>query len=279
MAYGAGTVSKILWHFTGGPKWNSELNRQCEDKKPAEEAYRALNGILDTKTLRCSDYSESVKGIVSKKLVEKSASSSRVSHSNAPVELLTNKVCCVADIPIQHLKYHSMRYGEFAIGFHRDAVLKAGFNPVLYSLENSLLTKEIFKISEALSIDLQGELEERFRIQIFNFPDLYENKDQIFRLLSACAGGLVWDSHELAGLYFKSLATFVKTFKKDEFQSIYCEREWRSSNDFQFNLDSVAMIILPSKGDINYYEHFINTLPDNFPRRIPIVPWEDLIEH
>ena len=36
-----GTVSKILWHFTGGPRWNSELNRQEQEPKPAEEACEA----------------------------------------------------------------------------------------------------------------------------------------------------------------------------------------------------------------------------------------------
>ena len=34
-----GTVSKILWHFTGGPRWNDVEKRQEKEPKSIEEAY------------------------------------------------------------------------------------------------------------------------------------------------------------------------------------------------------------------------------------------------
>jgi len=34
-----GTVSKILWHFTGGPTWNTEKEKQNTTPKPANDAY------------------------------------------------------------------------------------------------------------------------------------------------------------------------------------------------------------------------------------------------
>ncbi len=46
MPNGPGTVSEILWHFTGGPRWNKNLNRQDAELKPPDEAYAALSSIL-----------------------------------------------------------------------------------------------------------------------------------------------------------------------------------------------------------------------------------------
>ena len=31
-------LSKILWHFTGGPKWDTAKDRQEQRPKPMEEA-------------------------------------------------------------------------------------------------------------------------------------------------------------------------------------------------------------------------------------------------
>lgn len=59
-----GTVSKILWHFTGGPIWNEALNKQAEDPKPMELANEILLKILDSKQLRISNYSEVVKVLI-----------------------------------------------------------------------------------------------------------------------------------------------------------------------------------------------------------------------
>ena len=51
-----GTVSKILWHFTGGPKWCSKSNKQLEELKPATQGYNALKEILTSKELRVGNY-------------------------------------------------------------------------------------------------------------------------------------------------------------------------------------------------------------------------------
>ncbi|WP_170061738.1 hypothetical protein [Nonlabens arenilitoris] len=42
-----GTVSKILWHFTGGPLWNEILNKQENQPKPVELSYDILIKILE----------------------------------------------------------------------------------------------------------------------------------------------------------------------------------------------------------------------------------------
>ena len=40
--FSPGSVSKILWHFTGGPKWNDQKKRQAKKQKPAAEAFENL---------------------------------------------------------------------------------------------------------------------------------------------------------------------------------------------------------------------------------------------
>jgi hypothetical protein len=41
-----GTVSKIVWHFAGGPMWNDTLKKQSAQLKPTTNGYDALISIL-----------------------------------------------------------------------------------------------------------------------------------------------------------------------------------------------------------------------------------------
>src|SRR5258706_15155704 len=63
-AISPGTVSKILWHFTGGPGWNVRANRQNSSPKPAAQAYKNLKSILKSKALHLGGYKEVVKVVL-----------------------------------------------------------------------------------------------------------------------------------------------------------------------------------------------------------------------
>lgn len=77
---------------------------------------------------------------------------------------------------------------------------------------------------------------------------------------------------------FETFLAYIKTFDEAEFDSIYCEREWRSISNFNFTIDDVAMIVLPKKQDgRNFYEEFCSAA--SLPRSVTIACWEDLIEH
>ena len=92
----------------------------------------------------------------------------------------------------------------------------------------------------------------------------------------------VGDNVEDAKGSLESFMAFVKTFKESEFSTIYCEREWRSVETYRFSLDDVAMIVLPRKiGKQSYFENFIRKVIPRLkmPPIIPVVPWEDLVEH
>jgi abortive phage resistance protein AbiGi (putative antitoxin) len=282
-----GTVSKILWHFTGGPNWNATRKIQYSNPKPPEMAFKALRGIVTSKKLLLGRYREVVRVKVSKR-VRDSEGKKWIKGPEEIVERESSPVCCVADIPIAHLSYHSGRYGKIAVGFHRQAPLHAGFNPVFYTLHNSAVMKALHRSVEALEKIDRHLLESAAEDVIWReLDDLKCEKGHEVELPSflestmAEAFADAIEPVETANERIKSFLAFIKTFDEREFSTIYCEREWRSTADFSFALEDVAMIVLPKTGDAQLFQRFVNeVIPEiKLPRSVPVVPWEDLIEH
>src|ERR1019366_4307274 len=143
MADVPGTVSQMLWHFTGGPTWNRVAKCQNRSPKTAARAYKALVGILESRELRLGNFREVVKVRIPK-LRKRNPDTKRYrTERNVLYTIESAPVCCLADIPIVHLSYHANRYGKFAIGFHRDAAIRHGFNPVFYTLQHSSVIRRI----------------------------------------------------------------------------------------------------------------------------------------
>jgi hypothetical protein len=278
-----GTVSKILWHFTGGPRWNAKEQRQNKSPKPAEQAYNSLKSIIRTRELRVGQYKEVVK--VNVKEPESDSRGRKLKTARiVPVALTASPVCCLSDIPIIHLAYHAARYGKFAIGYHREAVLHRGFNPVFYTLPDTRVVRSIYKGFTELKFinidtikfaawDIETQVDELDSNEIdISIPlmDIDSEASDVIEYVKS------------ARRSFQQFLAFVKTFNEDEFSSIYCEREWRSLHNYQFELDEIAMIVLPKKvGSRKFFERFIarDATSVKLPRSIPIVPWEDLVEH
>lgn len=139
-----GTVSRILWHFTGGPAWNADERKQNKAPKPAALAYHNLRSILRTKELRLGAYREVVRVRTTRRKYNRAKRAFEV-QKYVQRELVSAPVCCLADVPVMHLSYLASRYGKFAIGFHRDAVVRHGFNPVFYALEDAASVNSIYK--------------------------------------------------------------------------------------------------------------------------------------
>ena len=127
-----GTVSKILWHFTGGPVWNGMDHRPSRELKPAEDGYKALVGILTSKELRLGRSPERLD--VTLPTVERLGIGPDKQHiyKEDVRPYLFMPVCCLADIPIMHLSYHADRYGKVAIGYHREGFARR-FQPRILS--------------------------------------------------------------------------------------------------------------------------------------------------
>ncbi len=274
-----GTVSKILWHFTGGPTWNTKTKRQGNSPKPAAKAYKNLKSILRTKELRLGTYKEVVKIILPERRNFNPETKKVEVQKNVPVDIESSSICCLSDIPAAHLRYHAYRYGKFAVGFHRNAIIRAGFNPVFYTLQDTPIVRSIY---EGFS-----SLEFAYPDAILNAVSLIE--DQVYDI--DVSGEVEQIEYEVDSLEnsisdakqsLEDFVAFVKTFDRSEFSTIYCEREWRSTRKYHFEINDVAMIILPKAvGGTKYFKNFVEKSAPKLklPRRIPIVPWDDIVEH
>ena len=282
MAEIPGTVSQILWHFTGGPTWNEDEKRQNTAPKAAAEAYRALVGILESRELRLGAYKEVVKVRVPEVKVRNPKTKKTRIERNVLRTLTSCPVCCLADIPIMHLSYHAGRYGKFALGFHRDVAIRNGFNPVFYTLHHSDVIRIIRQgFAKIRAIDLEPARDlirqvesnvEDAEADIDVHHDLWDLRNEADDIEAAVTA---------AKTSIAQLLAFVKTFEADEFQTVYCEREWRAVNAFSFTYEDVAMIVLPDKvGSKRYFKPFVASKAKQLglPRAIPIVPWETLLE-
>jgi Putative abortive phage resistance protein AbiGi, antitoxin len=191
-------------------------------------------------------------------------------------------VCCLADIPLMHLAYHAPRYGQFALGFHREAALRARFNPVFYTLHESDVIRGIhegFAKTKATNVD--------FTQMLLDEVTTITSEAQLTEEVGPYLETLRDDSQDIgkalamAKTSIEQFLAFVKTFEADEFYSIYCEREWRSVSAFNFTFDDVAMIVLPQRADgRDYFAPFVDGRAKALalPRGIPVVPWETLVE-
>ncbi|HLF84543.1 MAG TPA: abortive infection system antitoxin AbiGi family protein [Blastocatellia bacterium] len=236
--------------------------------KPDPEAFHNLEAILKSRKVSLGNHPERVRVLVGREYAE----------------IPSACVCCLADIPVQHLGYHANRYGKFAIGFHRDAAVKQDFNPVFYSLEEGKVVQSVYRgfsklegfdafVLESATPDrwsTLGELSGDIEAPRFERTSVSERA-------SVTREALRFAYEEL-----RQFVAFVKTFQKDEFGSIYCEREWRALEAFRFAYHDVAMIVLPhGHAEDSYFKDFVNrVVPElQLPRSIPVVPWEDLVEH
>jgi hypothetical protein len=288
-----GTVSKILWHFTGGPEWDNNLQKQKSKPKAKYKAYKNLCSILYEKEIKLGNYKEFVEGRPGQLITVPNKTKGTMNvkiEPNFTQKIESKKVCCLADIPIQHLSYHAYRYGNFAIGYHRHSVIKSKLNPVLYTLSDNDIINDfvttlhsiatsnknlanIYDILNAFLNDLDSLNDKHvadFKIKHLNY--LKENLGNLFLKLE--------DSNEI----LNSFLAYIKSFNIDEFNTIYCEREWRSLSSYIFEYKDIAMIVIPkgnNNASKNYFSDFITKKVTKLgiPREIPIIPWEDLLEY
>lgn len=283
--FAPGTVSKILWHFTGGPTWNAKTKRQAKSPKASADAYQNLRSILQSRELRLGSYTETVRVVIPEQRVFDRTSGKSETRKNVPAEIESAPVCCLSDIPAAHLGYHSYRYGKFAIGFHRDAAVRHGFNPVFYSLEHTGVVRSIYDgFSQLEVVDPWGITSAADEIQ----SAVSEVEDEVDIDVSFSIMDIESEAESLSDTVrsgretLREFVAFVKTFQDDEFATIYCEREWRALKTYSFSYEDVAMIVVPRRvGRRKYFDDFVARSSPHLklPRSIPIVPWEDLVEH
>jgi hypothetical protein len=288
-----GISSEILWHFTGGPRWNDQAQRQDARPRPPQEAYDALKAILRSKELRVGKYHEVVKVTVPRRerIIGPGDKQRLGPPRNVSLVVRTAPVCCVADIPLALLDGHSNRYGRFAIGFRRDALIAAGFNPVFYTLHDRPIIHSLnsailalYELANQLSV-VQGEAEDA-AAHAGTLAESTSNDDVVdlaseIQELADTASSDVTDVQKGIKERLDELITFmafIKTFAEEEFKTIFHEREWRSTSTFKFEYDQLALVIASKAiGGHDYFSDLCRNLRQSLPRSVPIVPWEDLL--
>lgn len=190
-------TSEILWHF---------VSRRKSD----EDSYQILLGILKT-GLKVGKEPSSV--ILYR----------QPDGSTRKRELYGYPVSCLADIPLKDLPLHIMRYGCFAIGFHKVNAIYFGFNPIMYINQHS---KEY--------LDFMATLEE-LGLQIKDVPGALEKYEHLRLLFGTVVKGgyLQMAPHKDADL------------EDQQLQCFYYEREWRCTRDWSFKSQAVGVILLP----------------------------------
>ena len=64
---------------------------------------------------------------------------------------------CLCDLPLSEFASNNRTYGEYAIGFKRDWVIRNGFNPVCnYHLQSNLMQRMYTLVRDAISEILSG---------------------------------------------------------------------------------------------------------------------------
>ncbi len=287
------THSEVLWHFTGGALWNKKIQKQSRKIKPISKSFEALIKILKSRTLNVGSYHEIINCTVPQdKFYNKKTKRVEI-RKNITRTVSTSPVCCVADIPLTELFHHAKRYGKIAIGFKRNSLIKAGFNPVFYTLHNAKIILNFYNAQNALQqsdcgiedviSDIESSLSE------IEYDHTCDNGNSREPDENHCSHNI--DTSDLSsvvdnmrGYTEKALSdlentlAFIKTFDQSEFDTIYSEREWRSITSFQFKWSDVAALILPEKD--GYYQKFIQTLAKSkllkLPKSIKLHRWEDI---
>lgn len=283
------THSKVLWHFTGGPIWDNQKNIQGKQSRHPDVAYKALVSLLKSKELRVGNYHEIIKILVPRERYFDIDSKEIKERKNQVKELKTSAVCCVADIPISELTYHSHRYGKIGIGFHRDALIGHGFNPVLYTPYDSDIIYQFYQAQRALYLadesnifDAAESMKDEIESEI---QSIAENSETEFEFdINIDTSGIEYAVDEFkfevdsALKQLEDSLAIIKTYHPKDFEDIYAEREWRSTNTFKFTMDDVAIILLPSSLDSNYFSKFTNTDLKSLkiPRSVSVLRWEDI---
>ena len=216
--------SNIFWHFTGSPtiKDNENVHKPADlikgkrTTKSEVDSIKKLKKILKSKTLLATSREKIIDNIV------------------------TEKFCCVCDLPFKDLLTHSKYYGKVAVAFSSNSIYR-DFNPVLYLNDAKL------KIEKKRNF-VTNDSTKNFIERLFgsNLPKIQESMGQFKDYLK------------------------ITSFDEDVNQTFYREREWRCLYDFKFNSKDVCALIVPKK----YIFEIQNFLKKYKYKNISIISWE-----
>lgn len=148
-------------------------------------------------------------------------------------EAFNPDMVCFCDIPESDFEIHMKKYSHFGISFKKDFLISQGMRPVYYIPSETVVAKK----------DISN---------IFN-----ENLKDFGQFLREHKMSL-----KMEHFFNFHIFSFVKFFdsNKDDGDpdNYYMEREWRSLERIEFEVNDVTRIILPS----SYIKRFFQDIPD-----------------
>ena len=164
---------------------------------------------------------------------------------------------CFADIPKSELQIHISKYSKFGIAFKKLFLAEKEANPVFYIENNSSICKmDLSSSGEYKSTNRVDYYQEYCSKTIFYFIQKYSlccknSKDEV----------AYQDTMEILN-FLINLFSHFKVWDDDledhDLDNYYFEREWRTTNNINFKLSDVIVIIIPK----NYEKQFKLDFPE-----------------
>ena len=211
-----------MYHFVAGKK------------ETEEEQYDDLHEILKYGWLSFSPHEKSL----NPRQIEINT------HKDRKIKEMFNPcMVCFSDIPKENLKIHISKYSKFGMSFNKKFLIEKGANPVFYIEENSTIynnyISSLGKYELTNRVDYYQEFSSKALHNIFHkHLNNCKNKDEFQDTLES------W--HFLVNV-FSHFKVWNNNLDDNDPDNYYFEREWRATNNINFQSSDIVNIIIPGK--------------------------------
>ncbi|MDB5052449.1 MAG: hypothetical protein JWM44_499 [Bacilli bacterium] len=156
---------------------------------------------------------------------------------------------CFCDIPVNDFKIHMSKYSHFGIAFSKDFLIRQGARPVYYIPKDALTVNQ--NISELFNKNVRriGELHYK------------SSMEQISNMITQ-EGNIDDQYHDIFHFIDMQLLSFFKFYDHnkidDDIDNFYMEREWRSLERIEFEIQDIKRIVIPS----TFIKKFFRDMPN-----------------
>ena len=240
--------SNIFWHFTGSPKginWS-------EVKKPTD--------ILD----HGSPLDDHDALDVALKILESSILLGTCSEHLSENDI-TEKFCCVTDIPMKDLYNHAKYYGKVAIGFSAQSIYEK-FLPVTYVPLRHLPASEKKIIPDQEALDYAEYCMYNGNLHDADYYEHMAYTEYGREVISAV-------DKDKVGSVFTNFLKLTEFGLKGE-DTFYSEREWRHIGDYKFSPHDIEVVVAPKELLNGIYEFLSSGKSGVKLGGVSVVSWE-----
>lgn len=130
-------------------------------------------------------------------------------ESERPVIDIVSPMVCWCDIPLERIKNHTLRYGDYGIGINKKWAIQNFINPVVYIIENTTVARAV-NAAANLHIKLH---------------DLMLEDEELKKRLAHITGPL-YNWHNYLTQHIKPYE-YQRIPSRQEIRKFYDEKEWR----------------------------------------------------